>query len=429
MKEYPKVPRYDHPVVEEEWFGDGTVVVEKYDGSNFRFALYDEFYEQYSQVEHAEFGDFIVGSSSVYRSESHVDEFPNNLKMSSRLEYIKNRVDTTKLRQLHEKYESPIIVFGENMIRHTIEYNWDEVDPLIIFDIYVPGLDTDQQVDFLPYEETFSGFLDWKTVNDITADVLNMKLPRKITSDVTLNQLSDMNIGTSEYADETAEGWVIRNDHEQRRIKYRSQKYKELHSKIWRETDESDPIEKQIIYEYATEARVRKLLKKAVNEHNYNISTELLNHLAIQVTEDIWNEEIEQFYNNQFTPYELYKNAADCIKYALMRPNLFGFPEQAETIAKQWNQYNLPEPTHPSNPNKFILQAVNNTFLTTTTEQIVENSEKEFGNWVIQPLTDAAKGYIWYDQKHRVLSINNEIDGYKINQNLYDITVPFVKNY
>ncbi|MDB9252944.1 hypothetical protein [Halorubrum ezzemoulense] len=43
MKVYPKITRYDHPVAPESLFdAEDLVVLEKFDGSSFRFTLYDE---------------------------------------------------------------------------------------------------------------------------------------------------------------------------------------------------------------------------------------------------------------------------------------------------------------------------------------------------------------------------------------------------
>ena len=122
MKEYPKVPRYDHPVVEDEWFDEDVVVLEKYDGSNFRFALYDEYYQDYEEISGASNGDFILGSSSVSRHESNVDEFQDNLEFKSRLEYIKERIDKERIRDLHKKYNSPAIFFAESMIGQLLSH-------------------------------------------------------------------------------------------------------------------------------------------------------------------------------------------------------------------------------------------------------------------------------------------------------------------
>ena len=56
MKVYPKVPRYDHPVVPADFFEtDDLTLVEKFDGSSFRFTLYEErFADRYPEsVENA----------------------------------------------------------------------------------------------------------------------------------------------------------------------------------------------------------------------------------------------------------------------------------------------------------------------------------------------------------------------------------------
>lgn len=45
MKVYPKIPRYDHPVVPHELFEEAALtLIEKVDGSAFRFTLYDQRY-------------------------------------------------------------------------------------------------------------------------------------------------------------------------------------------------------------------------------------------------------------------------------------------------------------------------------------------------------------------------------------------------
>jgi hypothetical protein len=45
MKVYPKIPRYDHPVVPADFFDrEDLLLLEKFDGSSFRFTLYDDRY-------------------------------------------------------------------------------------------------------------------------------------------------------------------------------------------------------------------------------------------------------------------------------------------------------------------------------------------------------------------------------------------------
>lgn len=43
MKVYPKIPRHDHPVDPSSFFDASDLrLLEKYDGSSFRFTLYDD---------------------------------------------------------------------------------------------------------------------------------------------------------------------------------------------------------------------------------------------------------------------------------------------------------------------------------------------------------------------------------------------------
>jgi len=47
MKVYPKIPRHDHPVVRESLFeADDLTLLKKFDGSIFRFTLYDDRYAE-----------------------------------------------------------------------------------------------------------------------------------------------------------------------------------------------------------------------------------------------------------------------------------------------------------------------------------------------------------------------------------------------
>jgi len=430
MKEYPKIPRYDHPVVEKTWFGKDAFVIEKYDGSNFRFALYDKYYREYENIDVATNGDFILGSSTTYRPESDTDEFSNNLKFKSRLEYIKQKVDTKELRQLHERYESPVVFFAENMIRHTLEYDWDSIDPLIIFDAYVPGNDTeDNSVDRI-YKEKFTGFTDWNTLTSISNNVLNMRMARHIQTGMNYECLSPDIIGESEYSTQRAEGWVIRNDSQSRRVKIRTPEFKELNRQIWGgETGDDEPEAKRIAYGFATSTRIKKEFEKVIKEEGYKITKDMMEYLTVKVVEDIWEEEWEEFYNRSFVPYDIYRYVAERIKGTLLRPNMFGFPNETENTAKSWvfDERYTPDSISPHSSGEYIRSLITDDVLLVSTKKIVGNSDREFGNWVIPELTNRIRYYIWYKKREDILRVSKEIDGGSVNESLYDITVPFVK--
>jgi len=79
MKVYPKIPRYDHPVVPSDFFeASDLTLLEKVDGSSFRFTLYDErFAEAYPErvVEAADGdGSLVFGTRKTIRG-NHRDSF------------------------------------------------------------------------------------------------------------------------------------------------------------------------------------------------------------------------------------------------------------------------------------------------------------------------------------------------------------------
>lgn len=430
MKEYPKVPRYDHPVVENTWFDENTHILEKYDGSNFRFALYDEYYNQYDTRDDAKEGEYILGSSSVDRSESKVDKFQKTLEFDKRLNFIKNNVNKDKLKQLHKEYESPLIIFAENMIRHTLEYNWDNIPPLIVFDIYVPSLDDSMEKFNDPYREKFDGFLPWSEVCRITDEVLDMRTARYIDTGVKYSNLDTDMIGKSEFSENRAEGYVIRDDNSYRRIKIRTPEFLEMNKKIWgSNVNDSSPESKKIAYTFATNTRIKKKTKEALDEDGLEMNEDTLYNITDKVVDDIWEEEWMSFCNKTFVPIDIYKYVAERVQGTLIRPNMFGFPEVTENVAKNWdiNVKNTFSVKNPDDPLGYIKSDITDQYMENVVEQILRSEDKEFGNWIIEPLTRRIKSYLWYTKRDNIKYIGVLIDGSQLNESLYDITVPFVK--
>ena len=431
MKEYPKVPRYDHPVVESTWFDENTHILEKYDGSNFRFALYDEYYKQYDTRDDAKAGEYILGSSSVDRSENNVNKFQKTLEFEKRLNFIKNNVDKDKLRELHKEYESPLIIFAENMIRHTLEYDWDNIPPLIVFDIYVPSLDGSIEEFNDPYREKFEGFLPWSEVCRISDEVLNIRTARHIDTGVEYSDLDPDMIGKSEFSENRAEGYVIRDDNTHRRIKIRTPEFLEMNKKIWgSNVDDDSPESKKIAYMFATNTRIKKKTKEALNEDGLEMNEDALYHITSKVVDDIWEEEWMSFCDKKFVPIDIYKYVAERVQGTLIRPKMFGVPEDTENIAKNWdpNIKNAFDVKNPDNPLEYIKSNITDQYMRDVVNNILESEDKEFGNWVIEPLTRKLKSYLWYTNRDQIKNMGVSIDGSQLNESLYNITVPFVKN-
>jgi hypothetical protein len=78
VKVYPKIPRYDRPVVFEDYFEtDGIVLLEKFDGSSVWFILYDQRYlDVYPAIviENADSDGSLVFGTRKGIHDSHRDE-------------------------------------------------------------------------------------------------------------------------------------------------------------------------------------------------------------------------------------------------------------------------------------------------------------------------------------------------------------------
>ncbi|ERG95230.1 MAG: hypothetical protein J07HQW2_01679 [Haloquadratum walsbyi J07HQW2] len=124
MKRYPKVPRYDHPVVPSDFFdSESLTLTEKVDENSFRFTLYDERYAaQYSEaVIEAATGDgsLVFGTRKKIRG-SHRDVLAN---IDGALYYavrcLNESVKTAPLQHLHDTFDGPLIIYAENRVFNT----------------------------------------------------------------------------------------------------------------------------------------------------------------------------------------------------------------------------------------------------------------------------------------------------------------------
>lgn len=432
MREYPKVPRFQIPIVKDKWFTQDVKIIEKYDGSNLRFKLYDERYCKYYDELDGEHGDWHIGTSSVSRHESDIDNFDEFLKIEDRLKYLKKCVSTDKLLEFHDKYESPITIFAENMVEHTLLYD-DDVPPLIVFDVYVPAYDEIDIRSSHPYKEEFSGFLCWKDVVKIS-EALGLVHARHIDTGIRRDNINPQIVGESEYAKgKTAEGYVIRNDELNRRVKVRSPEFLEMHKKIWGEQlDKSSPTEKQIAYKYATTQRIKKRVIEALREEGRELNSDTLNYIVSITVDDIWVEEWSQITEEKFNPFNIYGYVGERVEGTLSRPGLFGLPDETQDVVELWDfdieSEHIPEPNNPDTGEQYVLDMIKKDTLERFTNQIVEQSDKEGGNWVIQELTEDIKGWLWTRNLNEIKCLNTVIDFESVNEQLYDITVPYVKN-
>jgi hypothetical protein len=131
-------PCHDHPVVPDDFFEAGDLrLLEKIDGSSFRFTLYDERYASHypEQVRDAAAGggSLVFGTRRAIRG-SHrdpLDEIDGALHRAVRA--LRAGVDESALRSVHDAYGSPLVVYAENLVYSPLDYGYaDRTLPALI---------------------------------------------------------------------------------------------------------------------------------------------------------------------------------------------------------------------------------------------------------------------------------------------------------
>lgn len=337
MKIYPKIPRYDHPVVPPNFFdSEDLLLVEKYDGSAFRFTLYDERYAKcYPEpvVSAAgggsageDDGSLVFGTRRTIRG-THRDSLSDiDGALHRAVRCLREGIDTDVLRTLHEAYSSPLIVYAENLVYSTLDYGYTdrELPALVGFDVlpYV-AIETLTQPGN-PYEETFEGFLDADSAWDIFERIRVDETPieSSFVPATTLDRGGgdgDKNDGfdpngyvfpmSALAKDVQVEGIVVRSDELNRRVKLVREEFKELNrEQFGSQPGDTDSGAEYVVAAYCTPTRIRKQVRTMITEEDREFGLDLNNDLYPQVVEDIWAENWPELMklDVSFTPADVY---------------------------------------------------------------------------------------------------------------------------
>ena len=263
FKKYEKIYRLGHfensNIFENE--NDEIVIQEKIDGANFRFYI-------------SKNNEIIFGSRNrqlTYNSESEINM---NKSFKKCCDFIKSKILSKDVSNYHD-----YIFYGENCIKHSLNYDWDTIPIYLGFDIF----DINKNI-FLPFNETQKIF---KNLG------LEMVPLIDITKSKNLKNIDDNFVPISQYTknDVQAEGVVFKNYDKQIFAKYVTKKFKERNTKCFNKkpTNTLD-YDEMFIYKYATDNRIEKCIFKEINKgHKFDMS--LMNTLIKNVYLDIINEE------------------------------------------------------------------------------------------------------------------------------------------
>ena len=249
---------------------DDIIVEEKMDGANTRVYILDD--------------KIIFGSRNVQltSNDGTIDNIPRNFKRSN--EYIHKKLAAIDMHRY-----SGLILFGETMVRHTLDYDWLHIPPMLMFDIY----DT-KTGNYLPYDKKIAIF------NELDLPVVPLVM-RKKAVELRKIKIDDDFVPKSAWRNGRAEGVVLKNYTSQIFAKYVRSRFKEDNRQAFGGSKKcaKDDSEK-VVYTYCTNPRIEKAIMKLVDERDMPIDIKMMQYLPKTVWEDIVEEECANLLHSNY---------------------------------------------------------------------------------------------------------------------------------
>jgi len=303
MRKFPKLSKISDPDV-EVFVNDTDLlyILEKVDGANFRWSLFDE-------------TQLLFGSRKVVFKR---DGEPSPLEETNKqfrhvIKYLQENVNIETLKSIEEDY-GDLVFYGESMHNHTVDYEYDGKHP----DVYES--DFPNYIGFDIWNQNEEAWLSHETVVEIHNKLGLETVPVIKETTVQDIQDEDLNIPQSNYrtpdeaADDEfnrlglAEGIVIKNDAQKTRAKKVSEYMQEVNH--FGEPDDDETIEelkerkrnaKKFVGTFVTDERIRKNAHKLVDEGNYEkLQMPMMKDLPKRVLKDIFVEEGWAILNNEY---------------------------------------------------------------------------------------------------------------------------------
>lgn len=281
IKSYTKIRRLGHSrnadtVRNPE---DELIFKEKVDGANFRFTV--------TEVEGEK--KFLFGSKNVEYKINGEPDYEENVdkRFKDAIDWIRDNCDPAN-------FNPYFTYFAENMVKHSLEYNWSETPQVIGFDVYDHVNQT--------YKATPAAYEIFEQHGIPQAPVLEGKTVEEFDPE-------NYEIPESNYRDGKMEGVVIINTDQEEdgrsgfstRGKLVTDEFKEKHKKSTgaRQSTEAIKGHEKIVSKYCTDGRIRKHIQK-MRDEGRDLGKELMGGqegsegLPIRVAVDIMEEEADE---------------------------------------------------------------------------------------------------------------------------------------
>lgn len=258
FNKYPKIKPLGYEENKEMMTNpnDDIYIQEKMDGANFRFMITKD--------------NRIVFGSRNRSIGNDTQEIGGNWRNC--VQHIKDKCYQNMYLSSYQNY----IFYGECMIKHSMEYNWNQIPIYLGYDVY----------DIIKHK-----FLKEEQARGIFKDLeLDFVPTHGIIPAFEASKLTEKDVPKSKYAEEQAEGIVLKNYNKQLMAKIVTAKFKEVNiatfggSKKWA-TNDND----RIVAMYCTNPRIDKQIFQLKNT-GYKLELKMMEKLPIQVYKDIMEE-------------------------------------------------------------------------------------------------------------------------------------------
>lgn len=433
---YPKVPNYYHDSVQDTFFdADDLVLIEKLDGSNCKICVYDDRYsELYGEDIHdhdPSTGDVFVSSKTVVRGRlsDPVESFDD--AFARLVHALRDRFNADAVRDLHDTHNSPLVLYGEHMVKHTLDYGYGESPPpaFIGFDVLRMNDYSDPPAN--PFDERFEAFLSLSEAYDVfdAANLETAPVVERITGGVRPDSL---HIPVSEFANVKAEGVVLRSDAQDRRVKHVSEEFRERAQESWglHESDAESGVE-LFSARYLTNARIRKTVNKLL--HSEGEAAVTASAVAQAVVADAWEEELDDIQSIRIplVPRDVFSEA-ETRSEAVIETMQTNAALNGTSLGGLWEEYSegseegeeVPSLAGHTGELSRVVSVVADADDTeralvevlvppervhAVVERIAGEDDRDLGRWVITGVCDELEDVVWYASLDVVANLPVEI--------------------
>lgn len=281
FKKYNKIYRIGHDET-KELLQDKKAIIhveEKVDGGNFRFYINEE-----CQI--------IIGSRTQQLTSNEGQDDNMNKMFLACANFVRDKLKDKDLTDC-----KGFIFYGENCVKHTINYDWEKIPRYLGFDIY--NIELDEFVDVRTRNEMFE---------ELELDVVPYICELNIQHNKDLNEQLEKLVPISKYAlesapDMRAEGIVLKDYDRQLFAKYVTDKFKEKNAEAFGGTPKYNKIDDtnnaEFIFKYCTNNRIEKMIFKLIDE-GFKLEMQMMKELPKRIYIDIFEEEHQEIYQSRW---------------------------------------------------------------------------------------------------------------------------------